>query len=202
MRKTSAVLVACFTAASFAIAQTNRRGINDPPPRHGRAFLISEPSFVPLSLEDAVRKADLAILGRVESVLPSRVHGNDPFALETDSVVSVLRVLKGSVAPPTKVLVSQPGGERAGFKLVPTQDQLMQAGQEYVLFLTQDERPMLPKSGMARYALTGEWSGKFAVENSKIRTSPHSAKGICSYEGWDAGAFIARVAALVETPPQ
>jgi hypothetical protein len=53
-------------------------------------------------------------------------------------------------------------------KELPTHYELMQPGEQYLLFLSDDDRPNLSDRGMPRQIITGGWMGMFRIDNDKV----------------------------------
>ena len=55
----------------------------------------------------------------------------------------------------------------------PSQYDLMEQGEHYILFLTDETQPDLPDvTGIPRYALNGFWTGMFQINESGVHLSP------------------------------
>ena len=94
---------------------------------------------------------------------------------ETDSVLSVDRVLKGPESI-RQVVISQKGGVLGQFRQLPHQYDLMQPGEHYILFLADETETHLPDvAGIPRYALNGAWTGMFRIDESGVHLSPDTA---------------------------
>ena len=78
-------------------------------------------------------------------------------------------------------------------------DPLVSLGEEYVLFLTADNRRVVPNtSGSPRYAAVGVWSGKAKVVNNKIQFLPHASVQLHKNDNMDLNAFTALVKDRIE----
>src|SRR5712692_4980822 len=149
------VLLIGTIIATVALAQNRRDATAPQPAPHGSATLIRTPAFSPSSLDQLTGKAELILDGEVEAVVPTRLaNPNNPTSLETDSIISVNRALKGVTVQ--RVVVSQPGGKQGDLEIISNQDALMQKGERFILFLTRDNRANLPViEGLPRFVITG-----------------------------------------------
>ena len=167
----------------------------DPPPlpAKGSARVFITPLSLPEdSLKGLCDASDAIVEGTVDMVLAARTPS--PRNVETDSVISVLRVLKGPVAL-KKVTISQTGGTVGGFVFEPQSYSMMRPSEHYLLFLRSDARPTTPRSANAPpYIVTSSWLGLFPVINGRIRLGPQHPDGIRSP---NTGATIETVEAAV-----
>lgn len=119
------------------------------------------PALIPLC-----QRSNLIIQGQVASVLPARKLGLR--SLETDVIVTVSSVLKGTSEAP-QVVISPRGGTIGQFTEQPTQYDLMKPGERYILFLTDDDRKNIPAvPGIPRHWITGFWAGIFRVDGQTL----------------------------------
>jgi hypothetical protein len=87
-------------------------------------------------------------------------------SLFTDATLLVVRVFKGPADLRT-IVVGQPGGVIGEFKVIPTQYDLMQTGEHYILFLRpENRRNLIDRPGLTRFAVTGEWGGYFRIDSN------------------------------------
>jgi hypothetical protein len=174
--------VAVVTAVS--IAQVNpqvsppcsrRTPSSSARPVEGTVQTLVEPLFVPASLEELVKYADVVIDGSVETVLSPRVRRADkPASLETDVVISIDEIVKGTAAWKSlkKAIVSQPGGKLGNLEVVTPQITRLQEGVRYILFLNSDTRFILPDyNGLPHFVITGIWTGQFDGTGGTIHVS-------------------------------
>ncbi len=147
-----------------------------------------------------MRAAQLIVVGTVAKVLPAFSPDPDhPNSVETNSLVSVTKTLfdKPSLASST-ITLAQIGGKvgRCG-EVVPA-DPLVKAGEQYVLFLWNDDRKNVPNtSGSRRYWAVGVWAGKAKIVNEEVRFLPDAGAELHTYDDTDAGAFIQTVTARI-----
>jgi len=134
------------------------------PPSSGTAHftLHALPGYLPESLEKLCTSSNLIVDAYVQSTFPPRILTSN---LETDVVLIVRRVLKGPQSI-REVVVAQRGGVYGAFRSVPTQYPLMEPGDRYILFLTDDSRSNLPDRSIVRRWITGAWVGMFKVANN------------------------------------
>ncbi len=189
-------IVLIFFTASGGMAQEGRVRRGEPPPSQGNAVLhiTPMPSQIFSSLKDMATASLLIAEGTVKATLPSRE--TSPRALETDAVIAIRRVLKG----PTdvrEVVISQRGGRRGGLVVAPTQYALVQPGEHYVLFLTEDKRSGIPDvPGINRYLVTGLWSGLFRFQEGRMRTDARRVDSLrAKYEGVSAEEIVGEIIA-------
>ncbi|HEU0141645.1 MAG TPA: hypothetical protein VFQ79_18120 [Bryobacteraceae bacterium] len=189
-------IVLIVLTALAGMAQQGRVGRGQPPPNQGSALLhiTPTPSQIFSSLKDLAAASLLIVEGTVKATLPSRE--TSPRALETDAVIAVRRVLKGP-ADVREVVISQRGGSRGGLVVMPAQYSLVQPGEHYVLFLTEDSRPDIPDvPGVRRYLVTGLWTGLFRFQEGKMHTDARKVDPLrAKYEGVSAEEIIEEVKA-------
>jgi hypothetical protein len=160
----------------------------------GRISTELELAATPLSLDHLIRMSDLIVRGRVVGSAPAFSRNpNDATAIETDSIISVTATLRGT--PPSgnsTITLAQEGGKTAQCEEVVPNDPLVQEGEEYVLFLREDDRkqPVPNNTGSTRYFAAGIWSGKAKIENQKISFLKEASPGLHKFDGMDATAFV------------
>ncbi len=160
-----------------------------PPPDSITFSLPLAPGLLPRSIEELCDSSILIAEAYVQSVLAPREgvknlsgigilqEGSFPFFrfLETDSILEVSRVLKGSESIP-QVVISQKGGVVGSYSELPIQYHLMQPAERYILFLADEARTDLPDvRGIPRYALNGSWTGLFRINENVLHLSPDTA---------------------------
>jgi len=126
---------------------------------------------VPQSLHQLIDMSSLIVEGVVQKVLPAR--GSAQTWIETDSVIDIVRTLKGSAGSST-VVISQAGGTVGDATSQPTQYSLVQAGERYILCLKEDNRTTVPSvAGLKRYGITAAWAGLlFVGSDGLMHTDP------------------------------
>jgi hypothetical protein len=137
-------------------------------PVRGRARLsiTPMPGQIPASLRQLCNTSALIIEGVVDKVLPPRE--TSPGSLETDAIISVNQTLKGSVAL-KQLVISQRDGTLGDLDVRPTEYSLVQPGERYLLFVTEDARAKIPAvPGLKRYLISGIWSGLFYFEEGRM----------------------------------
>src|SRR2546423_7212230 len=93
----------------FATSSAQNRSTSPDPPTQGTAQVFLTPSFVPKDLAGLVEESDLIVDASVETILVSRwTNPAKPTSLETDVLLAVTKVFKGSAT--AKIIVGQPGG--------------------------------------------------------------------------------------------
>ena len=177
-------------------------------PQEGTAkfYRTLPPGYVPSTLKQMCDMSTLIVEGTVRSsLLPRQLSPNN---LETDSIITVTRSLKGSAAN-ADISVSQPGGTIGKLTLSPAQYNIMRPGEKYLLFLKEDDRPNIPQmSGVKRYIVTGAWSGLFLLNDGKMQVIADSPDALRkTYEGLSEEEIIAKVMEVMDPkfvppPPQ
>ncbi len=183
----------------FAQEAKHRAGKEDPwPPAQGTVrsiYDLAPMRATKLSLKWLCDSSDVIIDGTVQRSLPPRVLSSH--RLETDFLISVGRVRKGP-ATLRQILVSQPGGSIGEFHMISDQFSLMQQGESYLLFLTNDNRLNTPKSpGVSAYQITQCWWGLFRVIEEKIQLPKQEPDELRKYEGANAESVHSEVAAFL-----
>lgn len=110
-------------------------------------------------LETLTSGADFIISGKVVNTIGTRMHPNAQYTPLTDFEVTVERVIKGELQEGDTIKVTQFGGPAPYARV--QGDPIMQAGEEYVMFLVYD--PTLDA-----YGYLGGPQGKFLLKNSKV----------------------------------
>ena len=185
------------------LAQTQNRPTSPDAPTHGTAQVFLTPSFVPRNLPDLVDRADVIVDASVETVLPSR--WTDPArksSLETDVLLSVVRVLKGPAT--AKIIVSQSGGKLGDLYIEAPQDPLMVTAERYILFLINDGRTNLPTYSLPRirrYVVTGIWNGRFYVHGDHVNVGSLATSTLKLYDDKPLGDFTNEIASALSRKP-
>lgn len=167
-------------------------GGEHPPQGTSRLHVTLAPEDVPNSLMQLCDMSSLIVEGTVKSsLLPRQLS---PSNLETDAIISVTRLLKGTTPNPD-IAVSQRGGTLGKFTISPTQFAIMQPGEKYLLFLKDDNRPNIPLvSGAKRYFVTGFWSGLFFLNAGKMQVNADSPDALRkTYEGLSEEQLLSKV---------
>lgn len=193
---TKTVMVAVLVAA-ITYAQGNRRSGHIVPGQQAQPVtVILTPIDAPTSLEDMTNKADLIVDGIVATVLPSTsLSPENPYSIESDSVISVRKVLAGTLNSPNRTLtIAQMGGRVGAAEAVVADDPLVKSGEQYIFFLKRDDRTTVANtSGSPRYVVVGIWSGKPKVENGKVKFLDKAGSQLRARNETDVDAFIAEV---------
>jgi hypothetical protein len=187
-------------ATATGSAQGNRRGGQIiPGQQSGPVTVIVTPIDAPTSLEDLTKKADLIVDGTVATVLPSNsLSPMNPYSIETDSLITVRRVLGGTLDSPNRTLaIAQIGGRIGSAESVVQDDPLLKPGDRYIFFLQPDGRTTVANaSGSPRYVVLGVWSGKAKIEAGKIQFVERAGPQLRTRNGMDEDSFIAYVEKL------
>lgn len=190
----------CLGILVAVVCSAQRRAPDSPPALSGgKVIVMRSPAWVPHSLDALIDKSELIVDGVVTQVLPSRLwNPDDSISHCTDSVITVNRVLKGSIS--RKLVVFERGGRVGGVEIVTPQDTLMEQGKRYILFLTKDRAVAKPEVGDNEYfGLTGLWNGKFSVEDGRVLSSREATPELKTLDRLDVEDFLKRVVERVAT---
>ena len=195
-----------LAGATLGTAQdaARRAGGNLNPCPFGVISMGEIDAIVVPELEELLRMSDLVVVGTVLTSLPAfHPDPNTVTSVETDSVISVTERLWGTIpANGSTVLLNQMGGKAQPCSVVVQDDPLVRPNEQYVLFLSADDRKQVPNpSGASRYIAPGIWT-KAKVVNDKIRFQAHAIRRLHQYDGMDLDKFLAivreRIAMLSE----
>ena len=113
--------------------------------------------------------------------------------IETDSVVAINSILSGKVQDNAiNIQMAQVGGKVGPWDEEEDGDQLVSAGERYILFLAPDKRAT-NTSGMPRYDVTGIWAGKIKVTNGAVKFATKCSPELHSFDGTDVNTFLTAV---------
>jgi hypothetical protein len=151
-------------------------------------------------LDQLVYASQLIVVGTVAKVLPAfNPNPEHLSSVETNSLVSVTQALFDKPSLRTRTItLAQIGGKvgRCG-EVVPA-DPSVKAGEQYVLFLWDDDQKKVPNtSGSPRYWAVGVWAGKVKIVNGKVRFLPDARAELHKYDDTEASAFIETVTARI-----
>src|SRR5581483_3202878 len=178
------------------LAQQAQHKLSDPDRATSGELYITRLPNAPKSLAELCSQSALIIQGTVNSVLPARDMGHH--LLETDAVIDVTTVLKGS--PVARLAISQAGGTISTFTSKPMAYSLVQPGQQYLLFLKPDTRSIVPAiAGTQRYLVTGIWSGLFYFNKDGVMAlnSNHPDPVRSQYAGMTLAQVTAQIKAIL-----
>ncbi len=121
--------------------------------------------------------------------------------LETDSILQVSQVFKGPDSI-RQVVISQKGGVLGSYTELPSQYDLLQEGEHYLLFLTDEARNDLPDvRGIPYYAPNGAWTGMFQIDVDGVHVSPDTADEIREqFDGRSSQDVITEIQRCSQTP--
>lgn len=162
----------------------------------GPVSVTVTPIDAPTSLEELAEKADLIVDGTVAVVLPSiSLSNRNPHSIETDSLVSVRKVIGGALPSTVRMLaVAQIGGKIGDAEAAVEDDPLVKPGERYIFFLKRDDqRAVVNTSGSPRYSVVGVWIGKPKVDNEKVRFAGKASGSLRNRDNTDVEVFIAAV---------
>lgn len=180
------VLIAVTLHLGVARSQTqsSKDGPTTPLAEHHGGYLFVDVIPVPQSLKQLADMSTLIIEGVVAKVMPPRT---DRQVTETDSVITVAQILKGSDAGP-EIVISQLGaGEES------TQYSIVKVGERYIFCLEADDRTTVPPvAGLKRYNVTAAWSGLLLVGADDLVHTDPKYKDVLrkKYEGTSKAAMI------------
>jgi hypothetical protein len=206
MKHSVMVMISIIIASICCNAQSNYQPIPREPKPPGRYVIDDQGVFIgapPSSLDQIIMGSTLIIDGKVDKVLPSiRSRGpNAPTSLETYSIISVNKVLKGKLLEGQQsVAITEPGGNAEGYEVVFTKRPLVQLGNRCILFLILDDRNNTVKNdlGMPLYTLAGSCKAE-ATENGTVQYPPVVATALKSYDGANIETFIADLTERINT---
>lgn len=185
------VLAGLLVAASMGISQDagRRTGTTNPCPG-GKGTAELDVVDVP-SLDYLVRASSLIVEGTVVKVLPSFARDpNHVNAIETDSLIAVSKTLHGTPPTSNTVALFQIGGGAGSCAEFVPDDPLVGEGDQYILFLTPDNRKGVSNtSGAPRYVAVGVWSGKVKIANGSASFLPRVNSALHAYDGKSLSAF-------------
>jgi hypothetical protein len=192
-----ALLTVLLASATLAMAQdaARRAGANLNPCPFGVISIGEIDAVVVPGLEELLRMSDLVVVGTVLTSMPTfHLDANTVTSVETDSLISVTEHLLGAIpANGSTVLLYQMGGKAQPCSVVVQDDPLIQANEQYVLFLRADDRKQVPNpSGMSRYISPGIWT-KAKVVDGKIQFQAKATRRLHQYDGMDLDKFLAIV---------
>lgn len=133
-----------LSIAQIVCAQESRRRIGDPLPSAQGAVdlhVTPNPRDLPSSMRDLVDRSVLVVDGTVTKVYPARE--TSPRALETDALITVTDVLKGSKSI-NRIVISQGGGFKDGLVINPVQYSLAEVGVRCLWFRKISDSMRLP----------------------------------------------------------
>jgi len=191
-----------FSQFFMAQNQSGRRRVGDPPivPR-GVVHAIYDSFDQPQSLEQMVKRADVIVDGRVESIFPGRLRQvNDPSSVETDTLFAVDRVLKGRSELLRSLVIIQPGGKYGDLEVVVDDETPLKAGERHILFLLYDRRTIVPTYARTdgNFAIVGNSVGNFKVEGNTVKwLAPSDAQTFKKFENGTPEEFIGQILAEV-----
>ena len=203
MRQTIAACAVLWVLGLGAVAngQEPHRRVGDETPPRGNGRVHVDLMFVPQSLDDLVQHSDAIVRVRVSSILPSRILSRQfGGGLETDAEVAIRSVIKGTVPAPS-VLIAEIGGHTDTLTITPVSGSLMQAGEEYILFLNRDARPNLPnEKNLERYVVTCAWIGKLRIRDGAVLFDKDAPEKLRMHNGRTVDAVAAEISAMVARP--
>lgn len=174
------------------------------PPNGGKVTVNIEPRAQPRSLIQLIRMSNLIIDGTVTGATPP-VNGSPNHrtpTIETDSIVTVNAVLKGTVPRSSaSILIEQVGGKMDQWEITANGDPLLAVRERYIFFLQLDDRPdQASSSGIPRYGVTGVWSGKVKVLGEKVSFLPQADAELHTYDGGDVNGFLQLLSDTISHP--
>jgi len=123
---------------------------------------------LPQSVRVLFDRSAIVVEAHVQSVFPSsRIAGRKIPPMDTDAVLTVDRVIKGSFSS-AQFVTSQPGGTLDGKTAISNQFPLMRPGEHYILLLSAPAvgGPYIERPGFQRLIIAGIFAGLLKVESS------------------------------------
>jgi hypothetical protein len=149
----------------------------------------------PGTLDSLILGSNLIVEGTIAKVLPA--FNRDPnisSAIETDSLISVSQTLLGTLPGTTDITLAQIGGKTDACEEIVPEDPPVKAGEQYILFLTKDDRTSVPNpSGFQRYFALGLWNGRAKMESGKIQFLPAAEKGLHKLDNTSATDLVSSI---------
>jgi len=148
-----------------------------------RSYLAVD-GVLPDSLQELCDKSEVIVDAQVRTVYPTQAPADDARALITDSLIHVIRVVKGAGVP-SDFVIAQMGGVLEGRSIISSQFSLMQPSERYILFLKgvkparASALPLRP--GLSRYDLV-TYAGMFLVDGPLIHL-PSDLRFRSNYDG-------------------
>jgi hypothetical protein len=168
----SAALAPCPYGAN----SEGRRAVGDPPEPatavHGTIHVIYDATRRPQSLKELVAAADVIVDGGVASTFPGRLWDMDqPWSVETDTLFTVDRVLKGQAETLRDLVVTQVGGKYAQVEVVIDGIILLNPADRHILFLNRDDRGIVPTYSRTdgNFSIVGGWTGNFNMGGGAVK---------------------------------
>ncbi len=186
------------------------------PKSESQIVLRSHSTEMVASFDQLIKMSQIIVDGTVSAILLSiNRNPNIPGEVETDSLITVNRVIHGTLAPTSQIVLLADGGTQGTWQVSIQGDRAAQVGDHYILFLAADLRKEVPNSAgilpdvsvAPRYFPVGQVSGKALIEASGTVSFPAGAvQAVKQYDGMSELAFdqalTARLAVLFHvTPP-
>jgi hypothetical protein len=193
-----------LVAPLFAQTGSMNRSISVPP-AGGQLSLRPTTLSNPRTLLELIRAATVIIDGSILSSLPAATPGsgigNIP-VIETDSVVGVNSILKGTMKDDAaNIILAQIGGNSGTWQEQTEGDPLVSKGERYILFLTPDDRKNVVNAGnLPIYDIVGIWAGKVKVVNNAITFEHPASPQLHDFDGMTVDVFMAKLRATIARP--
>lgn len=167
----------------------------------GMPNLHVDVAFAPsISLKALSESVPFIVEAHVESVFPS---SGGPGFLRTDAVLSVDRVIKGSI-PESRFVLGQVGGIKDGREAIPIQYDLMQPGDHYILLLnssTATGSQEIERPGLKRFVIAGVFAGLLKVNDQVNHGTMYASSGMpasfrASVDGKRLDDFLAELSSV------
>jgi hypothetical protein len=196
IRRTTILIIG---TAGIAFGQNTRQGDKSPgQPALPNATITAElhPREEVTSLAVAIKMSGLIVQAKVIDTLPAINRNiNIPQAIETHSILRVESVLYGKLpGGANTILLAQEGGKAGQVEVLVPDDPLVKVGDEYILFLTPDERKTPQNTtGAPRYSAVGSWGGKARIDGDKVHFLPRANPALHAYDNQDTSTLIAAI---------
>jgi hypothetical protein len=195
-RRTTILLVGTVGIAFCQNTQQGDRSPGQAALRTARITAELHPREEVTSLAIAIKMSALIVQAKVINGLPAvNRNVNIPQAIETHSILRVERVLYGKLPAGTDtIILAQEGGKSGQVEVLVPDDPLVNVGDEYILFLTPDERKVPHNTtGVPRYAAVGGWGGKAKIDGGKVYYLPRANVALHAYDGQDASTLVSAI---------
>jgi hypothetical protein len=180
--------------------QSGRRTVDSPAPEfHGTFHPIVDYVPPPQSLKDLVKRSDVIVDGTVQSVFPSRLRSaDDPTSVETDTLFTIDRVLKGKPEVLRSLVIARMGGKYGDVEVIIDSEPPFMPGDRHILFLHYDRRTIVPTYPRTdgNFAVMNGSFGNFKVEGDAVKwLNRYYMEPFSKFQNGTADDFIAQILA-------
>jgi hypothetical protein len=152
-------------------------------------------------LKDLVKRSDVIVHGVVQSVFPPRLReANDPTSIETDTLFTVDKVLKGKPELLPSLVIGRMGGKYGDVDVIIDSEPPFMPGDRHILFLYYDRRtivPTYPRTDGNFTVMNGSF-GNFKVEGNAVKwLNRYYMEPFSKFQNGTAEDLIAQILAEV-----